>query len=68
MKLLFKRNKMEISELVPYQEIVDYIYNKGYIYGLQQAKNKKENVVDTMIKEKQKINKGLDIFLELKEV
>ena len=68
MKLLFKRSKIEISELVPYQEIVDYIYNKGYIDGLQRAKNKKENVVDTIIKEKQKINKGLDIFLEMKEV
>lgn len=68
MKLLFKRNKMEISELVPYQEIIDFIYNKGYIDGLKRAKNKKENVVDTIIKEKQKINKGLDIFLELKEV
>lgn len=68
MKLLFKRSKMEISELVPYQEIVDYIYNKGYISGLKQAKNKKENIVDAMIKEKQKINKGLDIFLEMKEV
>lgn len=68
MKLLFKRSKMEISELVPYQEIVDYIYNKGYIDGLKQAKNKKENIVDTIIKEKQKINKGLDIFLEMKEV
>ena len=68
MKLLFKRSKMEISELVPYQEIVDYIYNKGYIDGLQRAKNKKENIVDAMIKEKQKINKGLDIFLEMKEV
>lgn len=68
MKLLFKRSKMEISELVPYQEIVNYIYNKGYIDGLKRAKNKKENVVDTMIKEKQKINKGLDIFLEMKEV
>ena len=68
MKLLFKRSKMEISELVPYKEIVDYIYNKGYIDGLKQAKNKKENIVDTIIKEKQKINKGLDIFLEMKEV
>lgn len=68
MKLLFKRSKIEISELVPYQEIVDYIYNKGYIDGLQRAKNKKENIVDAMIKEKQKINKGLDIFLEMKEV
>lgn len=68
MKLLFKRNKMEISELVPYQEIIDFVYNKGYIDGLQRAKNKKENIVDTIIKEKQKKNKGLDIFLELKEV
>ena len=34
MKLLFRRSKIEISELVPYQEIVDYIYNKGYIDGL----------------------------------